>query len=103
MTATGRLAEMLERPRQLLGGVRATRSRGTASGASSASSERANTLFHSISAPARVGPTALVPCASSASTTPAASGSSALTIAMSISRARAKAATASASHTSPTA
>ena len=76
-------------------------SRGTDSGATSRSSERANTLFHSISAPARVGPTARVPWACSASTTPAASGSSALTIAMSISRARAKAATAAASQTSP--
>ena len=43
-----------------------------------------------------------VPCANSASITPAASGSSALTIATSISRSRANATTAAGSHTSPT-
>ena len=80
---------------------RATRSRGVASGATSRSSDRANALFHSISAPARVGPTAPIPAARSASTTPAASGSSALTIARSTDRSRANAVTASGSQTSP--
>ncbi len=101
LTATG-VAPKWAKAASSSDGEVTTRRAGAASGATSSSRERAKALFHSISAPALVGPTAAVPWARRASMTPAARGSSALTIATSTSLALAKAATAAGSQTSPT-
>ena len=98
----GRRAEGRRSPRRPRAASRTTRSARHRLGRDLAPAARARTPCSTRSPrPRASGPTARVPWASSASTTPAASGSSALTIAMSISRSRANAATARGSHTSP--